>query len=64
VGKSTHEFISDRRVAHARRLLRTGADDLAAIAQASGFSSHAHMTSVFRKRLGVTPSTLQSVSVP
>jgi AraC family transcriptional regulator len=56
VGKPPHEYILDRRVACARQLLRSGAGNLAAIAQATGFSSHAHMTSVFRKRLGITPS--------
>lgn len=63
VGKSPHNYILDRRVAHARQLLRSGPGELAAIAQASGFSSHAHMTSVFRNRLGMTPSQLRGEAV-
>src|SRR5262245_55860742 len=57
VGKAPHEYIIDRRVARARHLLQSNARDLAAVAHAVGFSSHAHMASVFRKRLGTTPST-------
>jgi AraC family transcriptional regulator len=59
VGKAPHEYIMDRRVACARRLLGWNARDLAAVAQAAGFSSHAHMASVFRKRLGTTPSIIR-----
>src|SRR6516225_3674543 len=59
VGKAPHEYIIDRRLARARRLLGPNARDLAAVAQAAGFSSRAHMTSVFRKRLGTTPSIIR-----
>jgi AraC family transcriptional regulator len=59
VGKSPHDYIIDRRVARARRLLQEGALDLAAVAQAAGFSSHAHMSSVFRDRLDTTPSAIR-----
>jgi AraC family transcriptional regulator len=56
VGQAPHDYIIDRRVSRARTLLRNAALDLAAIAHASGFASHAHMTATFRQRLGVTPS--------
>jgi AraC family transcriptional regulator len=59
VGKAPHEYVIDRRVALARKLLQEPGHDLSAIAQASGFSSHAHMSSVFHNRLGVTPSELR-----
>jgi AraC family transcriptional regulator len=59
VGQAPHDHIVDRRVSRARLLLRNPALDLSAIAQASGFASHAHMTATFRKRLGVTPSELR-----
>jgi AraC family transcriptional regulator len=59
VGQAPHDYIIDRRVSRARTLLRNAALDLGAIAQASGFASHAHMTATFRKRLGVTPSALR-----
>jgi AraC family transcriptional regulator len=59
VGKAPHDYIIDRRVARARSLLQSGSRGLSAVAQAAGFSSHAHMTSVFRKRLGTTPSGIR-----
>jgi AraC family transcriptional regulator len=61
IGKAPHDYIIDRRVSRARALLRQAAPalDLSAIAQASGFASHAHMTATFRHRLGVTPSALR-----
>jgi AraC family transcriptional regulator len=60
VGKAPHDYIIDRRVSRARALLQTTALDLKAIAHASGFASHAHMTATFRTRLGVTPSALRT----
>jgi AraC family transcriptional regulator len=59
-GQPPHAWILDRRIAHARALLRTPASrDLSAVAYACGFSSHAHMTAAFRSRLGVAPSALR-----
>jgi len=59
VGKSPHDHIIDRRVARARALLTDTALDLGAIALASGFASHAHMSATFRNRLGIAPSALR-----
>lgn len=59
VGKSPHDYIVDRRVSRARDLLRHSPLGLAEIAAASGFASHGHMTTQFRRRLGVTPSGLR-----
>lgn len=59
VGKSPHSYLIDRRLAKARILLHTSNHDLREIALAVGFSSHAHMTAVFRTRLGTTPSQLR-----
>lgn len=61
VGKAPHDYIIDRRVSRARMLLRNGALGLSAVAHASGFSSHAHMTATFRGRLGVAPSVLRRI---
>lgn len=55
-GHSPQRFIINRRLCKARTLLLTSTANLAQIAAQSGFSSHAHMTAVFRKELGVTPS--------
>lgn len=52
---SPHQYVLERRVVRAREFLEQRGSSLADIAYAVGFSSQAHMTDVFRKRLGVTP---------
>jgi|SRR3954447_15124530 transcriptional regulator GlxA family with amidase domain len=59
VSKAPHDYIIDRRISRARTLLRDRSLGLSAVAHASGFSSHAHMTATFRKRLGVAPGELR-----
>jgi len=54
-GQSPHQFVLDLRLTRAREELAGGKNTLADIAYAVGFSSQAHMTDVFKKRLGVTP---------
>ena len=58
-GQSIYDYILDRRVARAReRIVRTS-EGLADIALATGFTSHGHMTTTFRQRLGISPSALR-----
>lgn len=57
-GKTPHDFIIERRLARARGLLRAQPHNLSSVAYECGFSSHAHMSAVFKKRLGVSPSQL------
>src|SRR5262245_53931060 len=59
VGKAPYDYIVDRRISRARRLLANIELDLTTIAHASGFASHAHMTTTFRDRLGISPSVLR-----
>ena len=59
VGQSPHEFIIQRRLSRARKLLQHTTYSLADIAQQVGFASHAHMTAAFSQRLGVSPSALR-----
>ncbi|MDQ7251181.1 helix-turn-helix domain-containing protein [Dongia sedimenti] len=58
-GRAPHDYIIDRRIARARLLLRDRTLGLAAVALASGFASHAHMTATFRTRLGISPRSLR-----
>lgn len=58
-GKSPHSYLIDRRVARARGLLQDPAQALASIALACGFASQAHMATVFKQRLGVSPSEIR-----
>ena len=59
VGQPPHEFVIDRRLARVREQLRRTDLSLAEIALSCGFASHAHLTTTFRRRLGVTPATLR-----
>jgi AraC family transcriptional regulator len=54
-GATPHQYVLDVRLRHAQEWLRKKNSALIDIAAVCGFSSQSHMTSVFRKRLGVTP---------
>jgi AraC-like DNA-binding protein len=53
-GLPPHAYLLQRRVQHARRLVRAGAG-LAQAAAASGFADQSHMTRCFARSLGLTP---------
>jgi AraC family transcriptional regulator len=60
-GTTLHAALVERRLARARSLIeaasRRGAyASLAEVAAATGFSSHSHMTTAFRRVFGITPS--------
>lgn len=55
LGQSLHQYIIERRLTQATKLLTADRLSLAEVAYATGFSSQAHMTETFRKRLNVTP---------
>ena len=61
IGKSPYSYITDKRIARARKLIFQTNQDLSSIALAVGFCSHSHMTDVFNKRLGITPTFLRSI---
>jgi len=63
-GQSPYDFILSRRLQRARRLIATTGLPLAEIAAVSGFSSQSHMTTCFRSRIGVNPSSLTRVRAP
>lgn len=58
-GRSPQEHIIRRRLQRAINLVRETQSSLAAIAAECGFASHAHMSNLFRTRLGVSPGELQ-----
>lgn len=58
-GKSPHSYLIDRRLAKARALMRDSTAGLSEIALACGFNSQAHMTTVFKQRLGISPGELR-----
>lgn len=58
-GKTPQQYLLERRVDHARRLIETTALPLAEIALQCGFSSQAHLTTQFRLATGITPHKLR-----
>lgn len=57
---SAYAFVVERRIQRARHLLRVGDLSLKEIAAAVGFSDQAHMTRMFRAKLGMTPGQYRS----
>lgn len=55
VGRTPNEYLTDRRLEEAKRLLSETDGAVAQIARACGFSSSSYFINVFRRRLGVTP---------
>ncbi len=55
-GQSPRQYVIHRRIERAKALLRTGDQDLAQIAQRTGFSTQSHFTDVFRRVCGTTPA--------
>ena len=59
---SAYAFVVERRVQRAVTLLRAGGLSLKEIAAAAGFSDQAHMTRLFRAKLGITPGALRAAA--
>lgn len=55
-GTTPHQYVMQRRIAQAEKLLSGNELGLAEIAVACGFSSQAHLTLAFRKQTGLTPA--------
>jgi len=55
-GKTPHRYLLELRLKRAESLLTSGSLSLIDIAFACGFSSHAHFSTAFRSRYGVSPS--------
>jgi AraC family transcriptional regulator len=59
-GKTPHQYLTERRVERAKRILRDEEEtSVIDIAARCGFSSQSHMTRVFREQTGVTPSAFK-----
>ena len=62
LGRAPHAFVIDRRVERAKRLLSQGDLAVKEVASSCGFADQAHLTRVFRCRLGTTPAQLRRES--
>lgn len=58
-GQSPHQFVLALRLAQARCLITETDKPLEAIAQATGFSRHSHMTGLMKRKWHTTPSELR-----
>jgi AraC family transcriptional regulator len=54
-GLTPHQYVMQRRIDRARRLLRDPRLSIADVAFDCGFATQAHLTAVFRKLVGATP---------
>ena len=59
IGRSVGTYITDLRVAHARRELQATHRPIAEIAQEAGFYDESHMGRVFRRRFRAAPGALR-----
>ena len=55
-GLPPHRFVLERRIARAKTLLRDTALPITEIAQQVGCASHSHLSVMFHRDTGVTPS--------
>lgn len=59
-GYSPHNYVTIRRIEHAKRMLRLGELTITQIAYCCGFSSAAHFATVFGRYVGATPSAYRA----
>lgn len=59
-GKTFGNYLSDRRIEEAKRLLLTTSMTLEQVAQASGFNSSSYLIQTFRRRVRMTPGQYRS----
>jgi AraC family transcriptional regulator len=58
-GTPLHQYVLSRRVERAAQLLRTSPAPIASIAFECGFADQSHLTTAFRRRVGVTPAVFR-----
>ena len=54
-GMTPHQYVTERRMRHAKRMLSDFEMKLAEVGKQAGFSSQSRFTTVFRKHVGLTP---------
>lgn len=60
-GLSPYEYVTARRLQCAQEMIMSSSLALESIAQLNGFSSHAHMSRVFTRSLGMTPVAIRKI---
>ena len=59
-GIGPQRYITQRRLERAKALMRRTHQPLALIAQEAGFADQSHLTSIFRREMGVTPGRFRA----
>jgi AraC family transcriptional regulator len=59
-GVGPQRYVIQRRLEHAKTLLRRTREPLAWIAQEAGFADQSHFNSIFRREMGVTPGRFRA----
>jgi AraC family transcriptional regulator len=59
-GVPLHQYVLGRRVERAARLLRSSGAPIASIAVDCGFADQSHLTTAFRRRVGITPGAFRT----
>lgn len=60
LGVSPQAYLLDHKLARARRLMTAGEADLSQVALEAGFASHAHLSTAFKRYLGITPTVFRA----
>lgn len=55
-GQRPHDYVTHRRIQHARHMLMETRESIVQVALAVGFQTQAHFTTVFRRVVGMTPN--------
>lgn len=56
IGETPHNYLVDRRISQARRLLETTDGRVVEVARQCGYESLSYFTTLFRRRVGVSPA--------
>jgi AraC family transcriptional regulator len=59
-GKTPHQFVLHCRIQHAKTLLAQPSHSILDVALASGFRTHQHFSRIFRRQVGVPPSSYRA----
>jgi len=60
IGAGPRRYVMGRRFEHAKTLLRRTREPLAVIAEEVGFADQSHLTSIFRREIGMTPGRFRA----
>lgn len=62
-GVTPHQYVLERRIDIARKLLGDGRLSIAEVSYSCGFATQAHLTTVFRRLVGVTPKAYRAQAI-